>query len=64
MFSEPVKLIFVNILSTSALEYVFENKDDNSSPIASISFLFQKLGLSRPPDNSILLFNELRIAIG
>ena len=39
MFSEPVELIFVTKLSTSVLVYVFKINDDNSSPIASISFL-------------------------
>ena len=39
MFSEPVKLIFVNKLSTSVLVYVLKTNDDNSSSIASNSFL-------------------------
>ena len=39
MFSEPVKLISVNKLSTSVLIYVFKINDDNSSPIASNSVL-------------------------
>ena len=39
MFSEPVKLRLLNILYVYGLVYVFEIKDGNSSPMASISFL-------------------------
>ena len=39
MFSEPVKLIFVNKLFNYGLVYVFKIDDDNSSSIAYFSFL-------------------------
>ena len=41
-----------------------KTNDGNSSSIASISLLLQKLGMSKPPKNSTDLYKELKIAIG
>ena len=64
IFSEPVKLIFVNKLYTSVFVYVFKINDDNSSSIEFFSSLLSKLGKSAPPKNSTDLSKLLKTAIG